>query len=69
MKRVLALGGAAVLALGLVLVLANPLAAEDLPVLTPGSPAPDFGVADVKGALEAGLAERVAVVATTGADA
>ena len=47
MKRALALGGIA--ALGLVFVLANPLAAEDLPVLAAGSPAPDFAVADETG--------------------
>jgi peroxiredoxin len=55
MKQALALGGIAALGAALVFSLAGPLAAEDLPVLATGSPAPDFEVAD-----EAGTVHKLA---------
>jgi peroxiredoxin len=48
-KRALAVAGIAALGLALVFTLAGPLSAEDLPVLTPGNPAPDFESADETG--------------------
>ncbi len=55
MKHTLVLGGLAVLGLSLAFALANPLAAEDLPVLASGSPAPDFSLTD-----EAGTVHKLA---------
>jgi peroxiredoxin len=48
-KRSLTLGGLGALGVVVALGLANSLAAEDLPVLATGSPAPDFAIADETG--------------------